>query len=276
VAAAPSPASAPAPGPAPAAGFAPAAGEVYVYGIVGADHRLRPEHRGVGAPPTPVRALRRGELAAVVGGVPDGLRARRRDLLAHQELLLALAADGPVLPMRFGMVAPDEAAVLDQLATGHDRYLRALEPLRGRVELNVKALPVEMQDALAALVAGDRRIRRLRDELRRSPGYEASIRLGEAVAAGLAERAAESADRLLRGLAKLSDRWVRGPEVTGCVANLSFLVEEKAQAAFQAEVERFAAAHRDRVALRLTGPLPCYSFVADDTPAHGPRVPAGA
>ena len=40
-----------------------------------------------------------------------GLRAKRRDLMAHQEPAPDAGEDGPVLPMRFGMVAPDEATV---------------------------------------------------------------------------------------------------------------------------------------------------------------------
>ena len=149
---------------------------LYVYGIVACDHPVPAELRGVGRPQAALELLPVGDTAAVVSAAPVPLRARRRDLLAHQDVLLTLALDGPVLPMRFGMLAPDAEAVREQLETGHDHHLRALERLAGRVEMNVKALPAT--GALAALVAEEPRIRQLREAAHSRPGYEANVRLG--------------------------------------------------------------------------------------------------
>ncbi|WP_455362363.1 GvpL/GvpF family gas vesicle protein, partial [Streptomyces sp. SYSU K21746] len=141
----------------------------YVYAIIRTAGPLPTDTVGVGSPPAALRVIRQGPVAAVVSDVPPKLRARRRDLLAHQALLMRLAEDGPVLPMRFGVVAPDERSVSEQLTASRLRYLAALEQLDGRVELNVKALPA--QNALAALVAQDKDVRRLREEVHRQPGY---------------------------------------------------------------------------------------------------------
>lgn len=99
------------------------------------------------------------------------------------------------------------------------------------------------------------------------PGYEANIRLGEAVSAGLRRRAAAAAALLPDQCAEIADEMRPGPEVEGCVLNASFLVPRRHEADFRAVVERCAAAHPDRLELRLTGPLPCYSFVG---PEHAP------
>jgi hypothetical protein len=89
----------------------------YVYGITAASHPGLPEGMGgVGDPPLPVRVLREGELAALVSDAPEGLRPKRRELLAHQNVLSEIGADGCVLPMRFGSVAPDDEAVTGVLA----------------------------------------------------------------------------------------------------------------------------------------------------------------
>ncbi|MFI9357723.1 GvpL/GvpF family gas vesicle protein [Streptomyces lydicus] len=239
---------------------------VYVYGIVRAGHPLPSHLGGVGGPPGIVERRDEGRVAAVVSPAPPDLRARRRDLMAHQELLLALAGDGPVLPMRFGMVAPDEATVRRQLSEAEERHLTALESLAGRVEINVKATPAN--DALAALVAADAGIRGLRDAMRRRPGYEANVRLGEAVATALARRAAEAGHDVVDALRKRAHASAAGPEVAGCQVNMSFLVSRDDSAEFCAEAERLAQQHRDRVVLRVAGPLPCYSFVAPRTPVR--------
>jgi hypothetical protein len=240
---------------------------VYVYAIIRAGARLPGDATGVGSPAAQLRAIRQGRIAAVVSDAPPKLRARRRDLLAHQDLLLRLSEQGSVLPMRFGMVASDEEAVRAQLKVREAEHVAALEHLSDGVEVNVKALPA--QDALASLVAQDKNVRRLRDEVRRRPGYEATLRLGEAVSAALESRAAEAGRRVLRELTPRARAVASGPEVQGCVLNASFLVNRGDSDAFRTAAERFGRANRDRVELRLTGPLPCYSFVsAEATPGR--------
>lgn len=240
---------------------------VYVYGIVRAGHRLPFGQNGVGPGTHRVRGVRAGSLSAVVSDAPESLRARRRDLMAHQEMLLALSSGGPVIPMRFGVVAPDEAELVAQVTREESRYTATLERIGDRVEMNVKALPAE--DALEPLVREDAQVRRLREEVRRRPGYEANLRLGEAVAAALGRRAAAAAARALEEFGPLADEVAPGPEVEGCALNVSFLVPHSRTELFRSRVEEFAARNRDRVELRLTGPLPCYSFVAPLTVTAG-------
>ncbi|MFD3918938.1 GvpL/GvpF family gas vesicle protein [Streptomyces sp. NPDC058595] len=235
---------------------------IYVYGIVGRSHSLPPTIDGIGEPPAPVRLLPVEDLAVVVSAAYPGLRARRRDLMAHQGVLLALAEAGPVLPMRFGMVAPDEATVTAGVAARRAEHAAVLERLDSRVEMNVKVMPV--QDGLAALIREDPVVRRIREETRRHPGYEANVRLGEAVAAGLRRRAAAAAALLPPLFAPIADDMCQGPDVEGCVLNASFLVPRREEGRFRGVAERFAAEHPDHAELRVTGPLPCYSFVAPE------------
>lgn len=233
---------------------------VYVYGIVRAGHVLPEGCLGVGAPPAAPWLLPAGRLAAVVSEAPDRLRARRRDLLSHQEVLLTLAEDGPVLPMRFGVVSPGESAVAAQLAAAEDSHLSTLSRLDGHLEMNVKVFPTE--DGLADLLREDTRLQRLRAAVRRRPDYESSVRLGEAVAAGLQRWARAVAARALRVLAPLAAATAVGPEVPGCVTNTSFLVARSTTDRFRAAGERCAAEAQGRAELRVTGPLPAFSFVA--------------
>ncbi|MFI1935368.1 GvpL/GvpF family gas vesicle protein [Streptomyces sp. NPDC020330] len=244
---------------------------LYVYAVVRAGTPLPRESGGVGSPPAPLRTVGVGSVAAVVSAAPAQLRARRRDLLAHQDLLTRLANSGPVLPMRFGMVASDEDALRAQLAGAETGHLTALDRVAGHIEMNLKALPAH--DSLAALVAEDATVRRLREETRRRPGYEANVRLGAAVASALARRAGEAGRRALRELTPMARATAGGPEVPGCALNVSFLVARADSDRFRATADRFAAAHRHHVELRLVGPLPCYSFVDAGNPR--PSVPVG-
>ncbi|AUH39115.1 GvpL/GvpF family gas vesicle protein [Streptomyces sp. CMB-StM0423] len=242
---------------------------LYVYAVVHADLALPLDLRGVGRPPAPVRLLPAGELAAVVSDVPPDLRARRRDLTGHQDLLLALCAVAPVLPMRFGMVADGEETVRRALDAAAATHLATLRRLDRRTEMNLKAMPA--QGGVEALVRADPAVRRLAADVRRRPSYEGSVRLGSAIAEALARRAAQAADGVAQELAVLADECVQGAEVPGCVLNTSYLMPQAHAERCRELVDRRSAELRDMVELRLTGPLPCYSFV----PREGSRAAAG-
>ncbi|MFF2729023.1 GvpL/GvpF family gas vesicle protein [Streptomyces sp. NPDC058008] len=243
---------------------------VYVYAIIPVGTALPPGAVGVGGPPAALRRVDEGQVTAVVSDAPSRLRARRRDLMAHQDVLLGLADRGSLLPMRFGAVAPDEESVRAQLAGSQDGHLATLSHLDGCVEINLKALPA--QDSLAAVVAEEKDVRRLREAVRRRPDYEANVRLGEAVATALSRRAAEAGKKLLRTLTPMAREVAAGPEVHGCSLNVSFLVDRSGSDSFRATVRRFADTHREHAEFRVAGPLPCYSFVSSRplrTPAAG-------
>ncbi|WP_217139913.1 GvpL/GvpF family gas vesicle protein [Streptomyces sp. AC627_RSS907] len=244
----------------------------YVYGITAGSHPSLPDGvGGVGEPPSEVRILKEGELAAVVSDAPEGLRPKRRELLAHQNVLSAVGEAGCVLPMRFGSVAPDDEAVTAVLAERAEHYRERLGALDGRVEYNIKANHVE-EAVLHHVMAEHPEIRALAESNRKSGGgsYEDKIRLGEMVAAAVKGKEAEDATTLERALEPAADAVSVGPESTGWLANVSFLVGRDSAEEFLAAVERVRT-EMPHLEVRVNGPLPPYSFVEP-----GPSEPAGS
>jgi hypothetical protein len=240
----------------------------YVYGIVANSHPPLPDGlKGVGDPPGPVRLLPAGELAAVVGEAPDALRPKRRDLIAHQAVLGEAGAEGCVLPMRFGSVAPDDDTVTAVLTERADHYRERLQALDGRVEYNVKASHDE-EAVLHKVMSADAEIRALAEANRRSGGgsYEDKLRLGEMVAGAVRAQEAEDAARVQELLDSAAEATSTGPESSGWLVNISFLVHRDAAAKFLDTIEdvRRSLPHLE---LRVNGPLPPYSFV-DPGPAE--------
>lgn len=243
----------------------------YIYGITATSHPGLPEGMGgVGDPSLPVRVLRQGELAALVSDAPEGLRPKRRELLAHQNVLSEAGAAGCVLPMRFGSVAPDDDAVTGVLAERAEHYGERLRALDGRVEYNVKANHIE-DAVLHHVMAGNPEIRALAEANRQSGGgsYEQKIQLGEMVAAAVKGKEAEDATALESALEPVADAVSVGPESTGWLANVSYLVKRETAEEFLAAVEQ-ARKDLPHLEVRLNGPLPPYSFVEP-----GPAEPAG-
>ncbi|MFC9291423.1 GvpL/GvpF family gas vesicle protein [Streptomyces sp. NPDC057052] len=242
----------------------------YVYGITAASHPALPEGlSGVGEPPLPVRVLRAGDLAAVVSDAPENLRPKRRDLLAHQTVLGEAGAEGCVLPMRFGSVAPDDDAVTGVLTERAEHYLERLRALENKVEYNIKASHVE-EAVLHQVMADNPELRAMAEANRQAGGgsYEQKIQLGEMVAAAVKAREAEDAAEVQRVLEPLAASVEPGPESTGWLANVSFLVDRDEAARFLEAADGLRES-RSHLEVRVNGPLPPYSFVEP-----GPAKPA--
>ncbi|MEU0006778.1 GvpL/GvpF family gas vesicle protein [Streptomyces sp. NPDC006314] len=244
----------------------------YVYGITAQSHPALPEGMtGVGEPARTVRVLTAGELSAVVSDAPEDLRPKRRDLLAHQNVLAEAGAAGCILPMRFGSVAPDDDAVTQVLAERAEHYHERLRELDGKVEYNIKATHVE-EAVLHLVMAENAEVRALAEANRRSGGgsYDDKIRLGEMVAAAVKAKEAEDANEVQGLLAPAAAAVSVGPESTGWLVNVSFLVARDSSDRFLAAVEQVRKSH-PHLDLRVNGPLPPYSFVEP-----GPATPAGS
>ncbi|MFG2574989.1 GvpL/GvpF family gas vesicle protein [Streptomyces sp. NPDC048481] len=242
----------------------------YVYGITAGSHPALPEGLGgVGDPAMPVRVLKEGDLAAIVSDAPEGLRPKRRELLAHQNVLAEAGAGGCVLPMRFGSVAPEDSAVTGVLAERAEHYHERLRALDGKVEYNVKATHIE-EAVLHHVMAGSPELRALAEANRKAGGgsYEQKIQLGEMVAAAVKAQEAEDAGVVQQALEPLAAAVAQGPESTGWLANVSFLVARDEAARFAEAVDELRQAH-PHLDVRLNGPLPPYSFVEP-----GPSEPA--
>ncbi|MFJ7768569.1 GvpL/GvpF family gas vesicle protein [Streptomyces sp. NPDC097107] len=238
---------------------------LYVYGIAPAGIRT-PRFPGVDG--APVRLLTESGLCAAVSAAPARIRPRRRDLLAHQAVLDALAEQGPLLPMRFAVLSPRPDALLSQLRADAAHLSRQLDEVRGCVELNVKGTVVPGH--FADLVRRDESLRNLALRTRRRPDYEANVRLGEAIARGVRREARRAAGEVLDHLTPLAVRTVRGTTDDEQVLSASFLLRSTDERRFRQAVDVRARDCGDRLALSVTGPLPCYSFV-DPRPAPAGR-----
>jgi hypothetical protein len=235
----------------------------YVYGFAPATHPMPIDGlTGVGAEGAPVRLIREGSLVAVVSDAPEGLRAKRRDLEAHELVLESLCAAGTVMPMRFGMIASDDAMVQAELTSKSEQYTGLLAELDGHVELNVKG--VHNEDALLGdLLQRHADLRERNDALRDAEGGSEQDRIafGEQVAAAVEGRRAQDAARLVAQLESKASRVRLGPPVDGCFVNASFLVADADRDGFDAAVTALRDAANGYAEVRVFGPLPPYSFV---------------
>ncbi|MEU1127119.1 GvpL/GvpF family gas vesicle protein [Streptomyces sp. NPDC005899] len=233
----------------------------YIYAITAAGHPLRLEGlSGVGDPPSELRTLKAGDLCAVVSDAPPGLRAKRRDLVAHQSVLERLMAEGAALPMRFGLVGPDDDQVLEALEREREGYTTRLAELDGRLEYNLKVARDE-EGLLREILHDSGEARELTEYTRRNPGaQDKMMALGELVAKEVQVRQDAAGRDIASALVPAAERTSEGEPTTKHFLNVSYLVRREDAAAFSQAVHDEAERWGDEYEFRLNGPLPPYSF----------------
>ncbi|KRE27936.1 gas vesicle protein GvpFL [Mycobacterium sp. Soil538] len=226
----------------------------------------------------PIRTVTAAGLTAVVGTVgldefgEDGLRRNLEDLdwlaataRAHDAVISAVARSGPVVPMRMATVYLDDARVRELLEARRADFCAALDHVKGRAELGVKAYadPAALRSGRDSAepqagekISGTAYLMRRRRAL---TANEDAFR----VAAGHAERihAVLSAHAVEGKRKPAADRSLSGRQ-DWTVLNGTYLVDTAEIDSFKAAV---AAVGRDApgVELEITGPWPPYSFAGD-------------
>jgi hypothetical protein len=240
----------------------PSARESYVYGVRLSGTPL-PGAKGVeGRKPRLVEA---GELAAIVSDATPPVKAGKEALAAHARVLQRALERGAVLPMRFGVVMPDDDAVRDELLDPFaDVLADQLRALDGTIELHLRAVydePALMRE----IVEGDPRIASLSRSLRDKDAdatYYAQIELGERVAQAVEGAAARDRGEMLGELEPLCLAMSIGePELEQVACDAAFLVEERRLAEFDRAVDELGRRNDGRIRFAYTGPHPPYSFV---------------
>jgi hypothetical protein len=228
----------------------PDAGEVVVWVYaVAADHTAGRLAGVTGVAGEPVRAVSAAGLSAVVGTIGGatgrplasllaGLTAIEEAGRAHHKVIARLAEAGPVVPLRFATVYPDDGVIRKLLARRRGELTLMLESFRDTQEWDVK-IYVE----LGPDDGGE-------DPASHSPRWTL---------------AAERAERIARALSGIAVATRRRPasvplagEAPRVVVDGAYLLDAGRAPEFARIVES-ASAH---AALRaeLTGPWPPYSF----------------
>ena len=245
---------------------------VYIYGILPGDVEVEPGAAGVGDPPGEVRVVRHRDLAALVSDIqPDQSLGRPDDLVAHEELLDATAADVPVLPLRFGAVVTGDDAVAEELLGPHyDEFSAALRQLEGHAEYVVKGRYVEGA-MLREVLAEDPQAKKLAGQIRGADPdatRELRMELGEIVNNAVAAKREQDTRAVGDAVAQIAAASVvRAPTHELDAAYIALLVETSAAQDLERAVQRLAGDWDGRVELRLLGPMAAYDFVVAPGPA---------
>jgi Gas vesicle synthesis protein GvpL/GvpF len=232
---------------------------LYAYGIV------RP---GAPAPLTrgvldaPVRVVEGGSVAALTSSlIQNRVRAKRRDLIAHSDVLQDAFGSGVVLPLRFGMLFDSEDELRSRfLDDRSEELLRLLDRFDGLAEMRLRVRYHDQESVLTAVVKDEPEIVRMRERSRTQADL---VRLGELIATRYEQRRAVDAEAIVRRLgAHAAETQVDETDDELGVVKASFLMRDRDLKKFDAELDAVALRLRHLAQFTCTGPLPPHSFVS--------------
>lgn len=224
---------------------------VYVYSII--DEPAIPTPAILGLDGAALHTLEYRNIGAVLSLCPmSKVPPTEANLWQHEAVVEALMTDHTVLPMRFGTMLPDEAAVLAKLTTGYDEFIARLNCVRGHVELALRVLWDEevplTHDQRLTPVSGTGRDYMLA-QLEEQRAFEE-----------LGNGAKALAEDIHASLARLSADSIRRTLVTPrLLLTAAYLVKREGVEAFRQEAAMLSAANSG-VRLLCTGPWPPYNF----------------
>lgn len=243
----------------------PAEGK-YLYGIICGDAPAAFSSRGIGERGDLVYTIAVNGLAAVVSDSPIvEYESSRRHMMAHTRVLEEVMQSHTVLPVRFGIIAPDAAAIERQLAGARGAELTAiLHRLEGKIEMGLKAFWFE-EVIFNEIVAESPPIRQLRDSLAGRSAeetYYERIRLGELIEAEMARRREADAAAIIERLRpEVEDLRLNAVITDRMVLNAAFLLPRAAEPALEAAINELDATMGKRIMFKYVGPVPPYNFV---------------
>jgi hypothetical protein len=164
--------------------------------------------------------------------------------LAHERVVEAIMERGPVLPLRFGTQLEREEDLATGLARRRDELLRALEHVRGRVEMGLRVMP--LPESARETDSG-------------GPSGRSYL-MARAAEQRLADRAAHDLHPPLASLAARSV--VRQAPAAPAVFVAAYLVDSDRVAELRKLADALAARHEQLHAV-VTGPWPPYNFATE-------------
>jgi hypothetical protein len=199
--------------------------------------------------------------AAVVGDGIETAGHSREELmpllLSRQRLIEQILQVSPVLPVRFGTLAPDEAGVRAILTTGASKIAAAFDQIAGCVQMEI----IARWDAETVFseIAKEDAIVALKQQWTERPDETLRAAIGDRVKYSLERRRAVLAQSLLGTLRTLAGDVIAYPPTDDrVVLQAALLIKTADLIALDDLLEEVEATHGGQISFRLIGPLaPC-------------------
>ena len=231
----------------------------YIYGITNSGCSDAERIFGVGE--NVLGTIDYRDICAVVSEVDGTYTLSMDDAVIHDRVLRTLVEVYSILPVSFGLVAPDEIEVARLLERGYSRFRSALTSMEGVIQADVSIF--WRGSVYQYLLSNSSKLRAISELVRKKPeDLNLKIELGRLTRQALNEREVAILpgvmDQLKAFTLKNSEKPLKS-EVN--IANISFLMGRADQGRFLDAVERFQLKYAELIDFKVVIPLPPYGFV---------------
>lgn len=213
----------------------------------------------------PVYTTRYKDIAAITSDIEkDVIKVNTEDCILHEKVVEEVMKDNTALPFEFGTIAPDKESVIVLLKDNYPSIKKSIRNLRDKLEVNVRAIWVDMNKIFQEIVSENRDIALYKQTIEKKPPnetYEDRIKIGQLVAQALYVKKEKDVDSIVGVLKQGSAGYVPGRIIgDNMIMNSAFLVRKAYLGRFESILFRLGDKLEGRVDFKYTGPLPPYNF----------------
>lgn len=245
----------------------------YIYCIIKTPKSFEFKLAGIGGEKVGLMVSR--NLAAVVSdsSVKDHPLTRENTTTHLKIIEEIMRLYSPVLPVSFGTVAEDSEAIQKKLlAPRQNEFLRALEDIDGKTELNIKAIWLDMDEIFQKVILENQELQRIQKKFSgKMVTRDVGIEVGRLIADELARRKEKMENEILSMLEGMFAEYKRIPLLGDqMIFNLAFLISENKQKEFDGLIKHLDDKYKaENILFKYIGPTPPFNFVKLETSLFG-------
>jgi hypothetical protein len=238
----------------------------YIYCVIDSNQPRFFGPLGIGGRGDQLHTICFNDISAVVSDAPmKKYRVSRENSLAHEMAIERVMTEYTALPVRFATVAEDQEKVRRILTREYDKFREMLNDVRGKVELNLKAMFQE-NAVYKDILERYGNIKLLKEKLAQctpEKSHYQRVRIGKMVEEALqTEKEIVKADILsvlepLAAEVKINDTY---GELM--IVNAAFFVEKKREADFDRQIQMLHDKYAGKATFKYVGSLPPFNFVS--------------
>lgn len=237
----------------------------YIYCVIKKPESFNLDFRGVGG--GELHLINSGEFAAVVSDSPiTDYPITRENAMIHQRAIEEVMRTRPsVLPVSFGTVAEDSAVVEKKLLElKKSELLDAFQIVEGKIELNLKAIWLDMPSIFQKVIAENPDLALLKKEFAgKRLGMDSTIKIGKLVEDGLRARRNKIRGEILSLFEGIAVDHKDTPRLgEQMIFNVAVLIPENKQKTFDKIARDLDEKYKEENAyFKYIGPTPPFNFV---------------
>jgi hypothetical protein len=237
----------------------------YLYCII--REKNQKEFNVLGIEGSKVYSISQGELSVVVSDAEiKEYPISRENTLTHQKVIEGVMKEYDVLPVSFGTVAKSERDMKEKILKSRTSdLLNTFKKIKGKVELNLKAIWLDLPSIFQEIIKEDREIQITKKEATKVSGIgrtNLAIEVGKMVASALERKKERETSTILKPLKKIAEDFKENKvQLDQVIFNTAFLVPKEKEKEFDEEVLKLGEKYDGMIKFLYVGPLPPFNFV---------------